>query len=42
MRDNSDMNLGDNGAGGDLWSDSGCIWIRDVDGYESLKVEVVN
>lgn len=34
MRDNGGMNLGDNGGGEDLWSDSGCIWNRDIDGYE--------
>lgn len=34
MRANGGVNLGDGGRGKDLWSDSGCIWNRDADGYE--------
>lgn len=34
MRHVGGMNLGDNGKGGDLCSDSRSIWNRDVDGYE--------
>lgn len=34
MRANGSMNLGDDGRGKDLRSDSGCIWNRDADGYE--------
>lgn len=38
MKDNGGMNLGDNAGSGDLWSDSGCNWNRDVDEYERKLV----
>lgn len=38
MKDNDGMNLEDDGAGGDLQSDPGCNWNRDVDGYETKLI----